>query len=123
MDAPGGDVGGHQDTGRAGGERRQVPFPDVLAEVAVQLSHGYTRPGQLAGQGLRAVLGASEHQGPVVAARQRGDHAYPVAWRDGEQVMDHGAGSDGGGVYRMHRRVAEEAAHQHIHGVIQGGGE
>ncbi len=37
--------------------------------------------------------------------------------------MDHGAGSCGVRVHRVHRRVTEESPHQHIHGVVQGRGE
>src|SRR5699024_9479033 len=75
VDAAGGDVGAHHRRRGAGAEGLEVPGAGVLGEVAVQVHRVHAAGGELAGQVLRSVLGAGEHDR---AARRGGQVAQHV---------------------------------------------
>ena len=60
-----------------------------MDEVAVEFDCGDMRRGQLAGEPVRRTPGTGEDQRPALAARQSGDNADPVCWRDGEHAVHH----------------------------------
>jgi hypothetical protein len=74
VDAPCGDVGGHENPGPSIAERGQVAGPSCLGEIAVQLHGGDTASGELGSEFLGAVLRSREQQRPTLTGSQFPDH-------------------------------------------------
>ena len=123
MDAPGGDVGGHQGIHRAPDERVERPLPLLLAPVAVDGRGPDAALLQLAGDPVGAVLGPAEDDGRAGGRGHLGGHGHPVAGLHlPEQV--HGRT----GVVLVHfelvaGRIVLVPADQHVDVSVQGGRE
>src|SRR5699024_8124769 len=123
VDAAGGDVGAHHRRRGAGAEGLEVPGAGVLGEVAVQVHRVHAAGGELAGQVLRSVLGAGEHDR---AARRGGQVAQHVEAGGGGDLVHvvlhgpHGARGRSGGVGD---RLVQELLDQLVHPGVESRGE
>ena len=124
VDPAGGDVGGDDGLGRAGGEPGQVALADPLAEAAVQVDRLDALVGQCLGQRDRAVAGAGEHDGAAVGLDQTDQGGDLVTeTRHGERVVGHRGDGAGVGVELVGAGVAQVGADQRVDVTVEGGAE
>ena len=114
VQAPGGDVRGHQDPELSLLKLPQALLPGGLGLVAVDGRRGHPPPGQVPGHFVRPVLGPGEHQGAfhlllLQNLQQQGGFVLPIHQADLLADDLHRGGHRGGG--HLHR-VMEEGVHQ-----------
>ena len=125
VQAPGGDVGGHQNLHRAALEVGQGLLSGGLALVAVDGGGGDTRLDQIPGHLVGPVLGAGKHQGvfhvqlPDEGGEQPG---LVAAVHVVELLVDH-LHRGGDGVDRHPGGVVQQGVHQPLHLGGHSGGE
>ena len=125
VQAPGSDVGSHQDLHRAAFEVGQGLLPGGLALVAVDGGGGDARLDQIPGHLVGPVLGAGKHQGvfhvqlPDEGGEQPG---LVAAVHVVELLVDH-LHRGGDGVDRHLGGVVQQGVHQPLHLGGHGGGE
>ena len=123
VDAARGDVGGHEHGRLTGGEGVEVSHAGVLREVAVQVHARDAAAGELLGQPPGAVLGAGEHDGPLVRAGQIGQGADAVVGGHAQHVVGGRPGGGGAVVDGMVDRVHQEPVDELAHALVEGCGE
>ena len=121
--AAGGDVRGHEHAHVTVGERPEVAVAGALREVALQVHGGDAGLAELLGHLLGAVLGAREHHAPARAGGERLDEGLLVVRMGHQHLVVHGGHRGLGVVRRVQHRVLEELLDQHVHAVVQRGGE
>src|SRR5699024_5057206 len=115
VDATGGDVGAHQGRVAPGAEGLEVAGAGTLREVAVQVHGRHAAGGELAGQVLRAVLGAGEHDRAARRGGQVLEHVEAGCALDLEHMVLHGADRAGRRIGRVGDGGAQEAIDQLLH--------
>ena len=123
VDAARGDVGADHRRRGAGAEGLEVPGAGVLREVAVQVHRVHAAGGELAGEVLRAVLGAGEHDGAAGGGREVAQHVEARLLVDLEHVVLHRAHGARRGVRGVRDRVVEELLDQLVHAGVERRGE
>ena len=123
VDAPRGDVGGHQDGRAPLLEVGDGPVAGVLCLAAVQRAGVDAVAPQHLHQAVDAVLGAREQDRAAVARRHlRGDPRL-VGDVDQQDVMIHLGDLRGGRCDRARDRIGEVLADEGAHLAVEGGGE
>ncbi len=123
VQAPGGDVGGHQGGQLALAEVLQRPLPIGLAEVAVDGVGPDPLLAELLDQPVGTPLGAHEDQGLLRVPADGGAHLDPVHLVHLEEPVLHGVDGGVGRGHLVEDRVGEVPADQPVDRPVEGGRE